>query len=362
MIWLDNSADLTAFLHRHANARQVGIDTEFIRERTYYPQLALVQLGMGGEIALVDAAKPELAAMLAPLLQDPGVLKVMHSCSEDLQAFKAGCGVVPTPVFDTQIAAALCGHGAGLGYLKLVEKLCGVTLEKGETRSDWLQRPLTASQQQYAADDVHYLLDLYAQLDARLRQMQRQDWLQADCAIAVANAADERPDAHPHLGMRSNQPLPADAQLRLRRLLRWRDARAIEKNKPKRWILDNDVAFALAKQPFERIEQLEAVLARYPKSPKNASRQLFALLEKPFDAEELAAPLACEPDARQKARLKALQQAVADKAGELELPEGLLCSRRHLEYLLDTGQWPPALSGWRRQLLEEAFSRLLDTA
>ena len=139
MIWLDTPAGLTALLHKQADARLVALDTEFIRERTYYPQLALVQIAVDDDIALVDAAKPELARLLKPLLENPAILKVMHSCSEDLQAFKVGCDAVPTPVFDTQNAAALCGYGASLSYLKLVEQLCSETLEKGETRSDWLQ-------------------------------------------------------------------------------------------------------------------------------------------------------------------------------------------------------------------------------
>lgn len=362
MIWLDTPAGLTAFLQKHADARLIAMDTEFIRERTYYPQLALVQVCIDGDIALIDAAKPELARLLNPLLQDPAVLKIMHSCSEDLQAFKTGCGAVPSPIFDTQGAAALCGYGGSLSYQKLVEQLCAVALEKGETRSDWLQRPLTESQQHYAADDVRFLHAMHAQLDARLRELNRTDWLAADCARAVGSAIDEQPDANPHLGIRSNQPLDAEAQLRLRRILRWRDARAIEKNKPKRWIIDNDAAFALARQRFGSIDELDAVLARYPKAPKGARSQLFALLEKPFDAEELAAPLAGEPDAAQKARLKALQQAVLGKAQELDVPEGLLCSRKHLEALLDTGIWPPALQGWRRELLQDAFRKILQPA
>lgn len=362
MIWLDTPAGLTAFLRKHADARLIALDTEFIRERTYYPQLALVQVCIDGDIALIDAAKPELAQLLKPLLQDPATLKIMHSCSEDLQAFKTGCGAVPTPVFDTQSAAALCGYGNSMSYQKLVEQLCAVMLEKGETRSDWLQRPLTEAQQHYAADDVRYLHAMHAQLDGRLRELGRLDWLQADCARAVSAAVDEQPDANPHLGIRSNQPLDAEAQLRLRRILRWRDARAIEKNKPKRWIIDNDAAFALARQRFDRIDELDAVLARYPKAPKGARNHLFALLEKPFDAEELAAPLAGEPDAAQKARLKALQQAVLGKAQELDVPEGLLCSRKHLEVLLDTGTWPPALQGWRRELLQDAFGKILQPA
>lgn len=362
MIWLDNPSDLTRFLQSHADARLIGMDTEFIRERTYYPQLALVQIVVGEEISLIDAGKHEVAALLKPLLENPDVLKIMHSCSEDLQAFKAGCGAVPSPVFDTQSAAALCGFGASLSYLKLVEQLCGVTLEKGETRSDWLQRPLTESQKHYAADDVRYILPMHAQLADRLDELQRRAWLDADCARAVSAAADEQPEAHPHLSIRSNQPLDAEAQLRLRRILRWRDARAIERNKPKRWIIDNDAAFALARNPIAAIEEIDAIFSRYPKSPKSARQHLFALLQKPFDEEERGAPLAREPDAAAKARLKALQQAVLVKAQELEVPEGLLCSRKHLEFLLETGSWPMALQGWRQDILAEPFKAILQPA
>jgi ribonuclease D len=359
MIWLETPQALTDFLQQHADADRVGMDTEFIRERTYYPQLALVQLTFGSEIALLDAAKPELAAMLKPLLENPDVLKIMHSCSEDLQAFKAGCGAVPSPVFDTQTAAAFCGLGASLSYLKIVEQLHGVTLEKGETRSDWLQRPLTDAQKQYAADDVRFLLSIHAELQQRLGALQREHWLAEDCARAVANAIDDLPDSNPHLAVRSNQPLAADEQRQLRRILRWRDARAIEKNKPKRWIIDNDAAFALARARLQHSDDIEDVFSRYPKAPRSAKHTLFALLQKPYSEEELQAPIAREPDAADKARLKALQQAVLQQAQTLQVPEGILASRKHLEYLLDAGQWPPALAGWRQQLLNEAFKPIL---
>lgn len=359
MLWLDQPSDLTRFLHKHRDAKLLAMDTEFIRERTYYPQLALVQVCIDGDIALIDPTRADVAALLAPLLTDPGVLKIMHSCSEDLQAFKAGCDAVPSPVFDTQVAAALCGLGAGLSYLKLVEQLCGVTLEKGETRSDWLQRPLSESQQHYAADDVRYLLAIYDQLNAKLDALGRRDWLDADCRRAAKAASEEAIDPNPHLGIRSNQPLDQDAQIRLRRLLRWRDQRAIEKNKPKRWIIDNDVALALSRKPLTDISELDAILARYPKSPRTARNLLFALLQKPFDDEERQAPTVQEPAQTQKTQLKALQHAVAEIASGLDVPDGLLCSRKHLEYLLETGSWPPALHGWRQTLLADAFAAIL---
>ena len=131
--WITDPADLAARLaHRPA---RVGLDTEFIRERTYWPQLALAQIAFDGPdgqpvVLLVDTLVPGMNAALVPLLSDPGVLKVMHSASEDVVALKRACGVSPSPLFDTQIAAGLAGIGAGMGYQKLVQELLGVALEK----------------------------------------------------------------------------------------------------------------------------------------------------------------------------------------------------------------------------------------
>ena len=155
--WIDTPERLKAHLAAWSEHNIVALDTEFVREKTYYPQLALVQLGVPGEILLIDPLIPGMAEELKPLLLDPRIRKIIHSPSEDLQAFARGVGAIPENIFDTQAAAALCGMGNGLGYQKLVELITGNALEKGETRSDWLKRPLTESQCHYAADDVHYL-------------------------------------------------------------------------------------------------------------------------------------------------------------------------------------------------------------
>lgn len=357
MIWLDQVTDLTQFLQKHVNTRCVAIDTEFIRERTYYPQLALVQMCIDDEIALIDPTIPEIAKLLQPLLSNPSILKIMHSSSEDLQAFKAGCAVVPSPIFDTQVAASMCGLGSGLSYLKLVEQVCEVTLSKGETRSDWLQRPLTESQMHYAADDVRYLLPIYHQLCEKLQELDRTEWLTSDCQFAVESAQQDSPDLNPHLSMRANQGLAQEAQIRLRRILRWRDQRAIEKDKPKRWIIDNDVATALSRNAINDITDLDDIMARFPKSPKGSRHHLFTLLQKPVDQEEFSAPIISEPAQSQKKQLKEMQHVVLEIATELGIPEGLLCSRKHLEYLLETKAWPNILNGWRKQLL---FERLIE--
>jgi ribonuclease D len=360
--WIDAPDALAVRLAAWKGQPLVAMDTEFIRERTYYPQLALVQLAIPGEILLVDPTAPGVAAVLAPFLDDPGSTKLMHSASEDLQALLRGCGVVPSPVFDTQVAAAMAGLGAGLSYLKLVEQITGITLEKGETRSDWLRRPLSDSQLKYAADDVLHLHALHAVLESKLRQLGRLAWLAADSERAIANARNDIDDPYPHLTVRSAQTLDADGQARLRRLLRWRDAEARRSDRPKSWVLDNELAVQLSRRAFEDFHRFNDVLEGNPKAPRKARRELWELLQAPLSEEESTLPLNRSGDVLDKQRLKNLQEAVAKLALSLELPDGLLCARKHLELLLEGRGWPPALEGWRRALLEPVLTPLLATS
>ena len=352
--WISDPAVLAAHL---ANPpARVGLDTEFIRERTYWPQLALVQMAVGDGILLVDPLVPGMCAVLAPLLADPRVLKVMHSASEDLIALRRACGVVPAPLFDTQVAAALAGVGAGMGYQRLVQERIGIALAKGETRSDWLRRPLSEAQLEYAADDVRHLDALYRDLADRLDALQRRAWLDEDCARLVATA-DDVPERWPHLSMRAAQFLDAAGQHRLLRLLRWRDAYARDSDRPRSWILDNELATALARNPPIDRAGLQRQLEATSKSPRSLAPVLWDALQTPL-ADEAGAPLA-RVDERDKKALRRLQDAVAQLGTELGLPEGTLASRRWLEALLDGHDWPGALSGWRRRLLEPRLAPLL---
>lgn len=357
--WINTPDLLRQHLPRWQSHSIVAVDTEFVRERTYYPQLALVQLAVPGEVLLVDPLAEGVAEALRPLLEDPAITKLMHSASEDLQAFLRGCGVVPAPLFDTQVAAAMAGHGAGLSYLKLVEQVTGITLEKGETRSDWLRRPLSESQLKYAADDVLHLHAIHDVLEGKLREKNRFDWLQADCERAVRNARNDVDDPLPHLAVRSAQGLNAEGQARLCRLLRWRDAEARRADRPKGWILDNELAVLLCRRLPDDFHRFNALLDSHPKAPRKSRRELWDLLGRPLAADELAIPLNMSADLLDKQKLKRMQEAVASVAGELDVPEGLLCARKHLEALLEGRGWPAALEGWRREKLEPVLAPLL---
>jgi ribonuclease D len=359
--WITDPADLrTRFASRPS---RIGLDTEFIRERTYWPQLALVQIalddtGTEPDILLVDPLAPGILEALTPILADESIVKVMHSPSEDLVAFKHACGVVPKPLFDTQLAAALAGVGGGLGYQKLFEQLTGIVLPKGETRSDWLRRPLSPAQLEYAADDVRHLFEMHDQLDHRLGELDRREWLAEDAARIVHNAENEAPERWPHASMRSGQFLDRPAQLRLLRLLRWRDAYARENDRPRTWILDNELAANLARTPPIDRAGLQRTLDSHPKAPRRLAEAVWSALTTPL-ADEADAPDAVQADNRDKQRLRKLQDAVAARSAELGLPDGVLASRRWLEALMDQGEWPDALSGWRRRALEPGLAPLL---
>ena len=340
---------------------RIGVDTEFIRERTYWPQLALVQMAIGEEILLIDPLIPGMTDALKDWLIAPDIVKVMHSASEDLVTFKCACGVLPRPLFDTQIAAALAGVGGGMGYQKLVQEVTGTLLTKGETRSDWMRRPLSPAQLEYAADDVRYLFAIHDALTAKLTAQDRLGWLAEDGERLLGTVEHDDGDRWPHVSLRTAQFLEPAAQRRLLRLLRWRDLQARQSDRPRSWILDNELASQLARFPPADLDALMRQFDKFPKSPRKLANAVWEALNTPLPDEDHA-PLAQASTDGNKATLKRLQDAVAQRSRELELPDGILASRRHLETLIEQRGWPAALGQWRRDALEADLLPLLDAA
>ncbi|WP_127168914.1 ribonuclease D [Xanthomonas sp. BRIP62415] len=359
--WITHPSELTERLQASRPSR-IGLDTEFIRERTYWPQLALVQMAIGEEILLIDPLIPGMNEALKAWLTATDIVKVMHSASEDLVTFKCACGVLPRPLFDTQIAAALAGVGGGMGYQKLVQEVTGTLLSKGETRSDWMRRPLSPAQLEYAADDVRYLFAIHDELTRRLTEQDRLGWLAEDAERLLTTVEHDDGERWPHVSLRTAQFLEPAAQRRLLRLLRWRDLQARQSDRPRSWILDNELASQLARFPPADLDALLRQFDKFPKAPRKLAAAVWEALNTPLPDEEHA-PLAQAATDGNKAVLKRLQDAVAQRSRELGLPDGILASRRHLETLIEQRSWPAPLGQWRRHALEAQLTPLLeDTA
>ncbi|MEP6880910.1 MAG: ribonuclease D, partial [Dokdonella sp.] len=198
--WIDRTETLHE-LSQHPG-HLIGLDTEFMRTDTFAPKLALIQIEIAGHIALIDPVGDIDMGSLGARLGDPETISIMHSASEDLDALSPLLPNSLGTLFDTQIAAAFAGLGPGLGYQKLVLAVCDVDLPKGETRSDWLKRPLSDSQLEYAAQDVVHLPTLHADLSARLAARGFAGWHAEDCARLVERARHREPDLQPQTGYR----------------------------------------------------------------------------------------------------------------------------------------------------------------
>lgn len=355
--WIERS-DALCNLLENAPA-SIGLDTEFMRIDTFLPRLALVQAEVDGRIALIDPTADFDSTRFAAVLADPARVCVMHSASEDLEAFATwSCSIAQ--LFDTQIAASFAGLGAGLGYQKLVRELTGVELPKGETRSDWLRRPLSDQQLEYAAQDVIHLPVLHEELGARVDKRGYSVWLAEDCARMLERARQREPDAQPQIMMRGAADWPLEHQALLRRVLRWRDATARSIDRPRPWVLDDAHALDLSARPPTTADEL-AVRSKGQRALRGAQRaDLLGVLNAPIEPDELQfTPIPHPPSARDKSIITGMKEEIGARAAELDLPEALLCSRRHLETLLATAQWPTALEGWRRGVLYDGLMSLL---
>lgn len=329
----------------------MAVDTEFIRTQTFHAELGLVQLATDTTIALVDPLPAGVGAALQPLLAAPAVVKIVHSASEDLEVIAHAFGEVPAPLFDTQVAAVLCGYEQPPSYQKLVQAELGIALDKHATRTDWLKRPLDAEQLRYAAEDVQHLHALHARLSRQLGELGRRAWMDEECARAVARARQPG-DPHPHLRVRAVERMNAAQQQRLWRLLTWRDREAAARNRPKRWILDTPVAVRAAM--LERAERsaLEAVVAADGKPSPRLAHKLESLLVQPATAEELAILLQAPASDAEKARARELRERANARAGELGISPEFLLSRRGVEHWARHGCLPPEMRGWRERVLE----------
>ena len=356
---IDSQSEFDAIVPLFEQFDVVGVDTEFVREKTYSAQLCLVQLGLGDQQYCIDVLAIEDCQALADLLFNPSVLKVLHAASQDLEVLFQRFGQFVKPLFDTQLAAAFAGADLQLGYAALVHQVTGIELEKGHARTDWSRRPLSEDQLQYAAADVAYLRALYEKTQADVEQLGRKGWF--DDESAQMTQLDWL-DQDPALAYRklNGSSLKVRDQHRLKRLAQWRERVAQDRNIPRSWVLKDRALYDLiALKPRSVDDILNAQLLGRKSGPRFAPKILSLLTQ---DVTETTPVWTFrEPLTRpQKALVSQLMAELRRIADSMPIATALLGTRRDIEALVRDGHSDKLLSGWRKAVIGEPLLAQLE--
>tara|TARA_R110002167_G_scaffold164939_7_gene361872 strand:- start:964 stop:2115 length:1152 start_codon:yes stop_codon:yes gene_type:complete len=366
-ILITDQNELPGLVSQWQKVEAIAIDTEFIRTHTFFAEPGLIQIADGQGVYLIDPVAIDDLSSLIPLLENPNVVKIMHSMSEDVGLLFHSVGAQINRVFDTQIVAAFLGIAASPGYQNLVLDVLSIELDKGETRSDWLQRPLSQSQLHYAALDVIYLLKLYRELKPKLEAAGYYDALFEETGFLIDQvvSAWNQPRLA-YLKLRGGWELSHESQKLLQALVIWRDEIAFQENLPKPWVFNDAALIEIARIRPKNVIELKQVKDIKSKSYRQFSERLIAVVNE-FDGDlhselqPIDAPVKGD-ELKLYKKLKAVISKISDETG---MPAQLLGSRKVLESLVihcyrnDNKCFTEEFTGWRLPLLGQQFKKIL---
>lgn len=365
---ITSTKQLAGFCNDVSGARQLFVDTEFVREETYYPQLELVQVMADGQIGLVDVRATGNLGPLLEMLEDPSIEKVFHAAQQDLELFYQCAGRPVRHVFDTQIAAAMVGLGEQVGYGQLVKTLTGVSLIKTQAYTAWNTRPFTPAQLEYAADDVRHLPTVTQALKERLEDLGRADWAREECQRLEEKAQKpECPAEELYLRVSGVERLSPKELNVLRALAIWRDETARRRNIPPQKLLKDNSLVNLARQQPVTLAEIRD-LRGFPagvaeRHGAEIARTVAEALKLPKEQWPRRLPVR-EVDASTQALVNILATFLRIRAQEQQIAWGLLATARDLEELVERTPGVskgdlPILDGWRYELAGRDLLRLL---
>ncbi|MDD2060959.1 ribonuclease D [Pseudomonas sp. GD03860] len=367
--WICDDSSLAEHCLQWRKLPFVALDTEFMRVDTFYPIAGLIQVGDGARAYLIDPLRVGNWQPLAELLEDPQVIKVLHACSEDLEVLSRLTGSLPSPLFDTQLAAGYLNLGFSMGYSRLVQEVLGIELPKGETRSDWLQRPLSETQVSYAAEDAVHLAELYERLRPQLSD-EKNAWVLEDGAELVAQLRRETDPNELYRDAKLAWKLSRAQLAVLRELCAWREREARARDLPRNRILRENALWPMAKTQPQTLSALAKIEDMHPRTIRQDGEFLLELIKQAASLPPeqwpaaLPEPLPIEASALLK-QLRAIGQAEAER---LNIAPELMLRKKILELLLKSGypngpyQLPDSLRGWRRERMGQALLDCLASA
>ena len=366
---IESQEELKELATKLRDEERIGVDTEFVGERTYVPQLELMQVSGAELTAVVDCGAVSSLDPLLDVLHNRRIEKVLHAGQQDLELIFALSGAVPKPVFDTQVAAAMVGFGAQPSYASLLERILQVRIEKTQTLTDWSKRPLTSTQITYAHDDVRYLLPLRQRLGDKLRKVGREDWLREELARLEDAASYTRPaPREAYLRVRGRGGLRSRGLAILRELAEWREEEAQRRNKPRGGILSDDVLVELARRAPEKPDALRNFRGQFARAAQRYTTQIIAAVNRALELPQEEWPQlvhgnhAPAPNAGVIELLQAVLRLSSEEAG---IAPTLVATSADLHALVEAfalGNHPelPLLSGWRHEIAGAALVALLE--
>lgn len=358
--FIDNNKALADFCKSVEGSALCALDTEFLREKTYFSQLALIQLATEKEQACIDPLSIDDFSPLIGIFNNTDMVKILHSPSQDLEIFYQNFNTLPEPLFDTQLAAAVLGFASQIGYADLVNRICGVQLEKKYTRTEWTKRPLSDGELNYAMDDVRYLIKIYRDLTSQLKNRNRLSWIQVDFKKMSDKSTYRLDMGKLWMRLKGVQRLKGAALNNADQLCRWREQKAIDRNRPRRWIMkDEDIVDIARLRPstHHQLTQIGSLSNDYV--GKNGDAILKALQH----ASKIESSL--YPRQPGFVKLSNQQQAIADclmaicrdVAEKNDIALSSITTKKEVDSLVAGNTDSKLSSGWRYQMLGQTLMK-----
>ena len=345
------------------------IDTEFVRERTYFHRLGLIQVAGNGICAAVDPIAIKKLDPLLEIISDPKVLKVFHAGKQDIEILFRLCGDIIYPVFDTQVAASMVGWGAQISFAKLVRKVTGKMISKAETYSDWCRRPISESQIEYALNDVRYLVPVYEKLVKTLKKADRLEWLEEELDKLTDRKNYELPDPRRQfLKVKNARTLKPKSMGVLLELAAWRENEGLKRDCLPRFIIRDETLLALAQSMPKKPEDLERIRGLHSKERAGNGEQILQAIQRGLKIPADQIPPIPEPQRAQ--TLLGVEELLAAyiqiRSEELKIEPHVLSDRRQIHEFVRQFQQNgnldehPLLKGWRRELIGSDLLSILE--
>lgn len=361
--FVDSVTELDILCQKMQHEPWLAIDTEFLREKTYYPKFCLLQIATLEWVACVDSIALEgQMSELFEIINNPNIIKVLHSCRQDVEIFYQLTGKLPAPVYDTQLVAPLLGLQENPGYAMLVSGFLNINLSKIHTRTDWSQRPLSADQMKYAADDVIYLAKIYQMMEEQLQKLGRENWLKEDFEQLMNPDLYDIPPANAWLKIRGKNKLTGKQLVIVQALAEWREKVAKKDDRPKNWILRDELILDMVKLQPVNIKELSEIRSINDGFVRRSGQQVCALIKAAQGKPGLklkAKENSVKKTVKQEAVLDVLSAVVRLRAEENALNPIILATRKDLEALLFDEPGSLLLHGWRYSMVGKELQGLL---